>query len=83
MPACASSTPAQFWGDTWSIAEAAWLGDAVQYEVALEADPARRIRVLRPTTEPAFAPGTPVLLRAGPQAVAWIEDFETLPGEAA
>jgi ABC-type Fe3+/spermidine/putrescine transport system ATPase subunit len=65
------------------VAEAAWLGDMIHYEIAPDGDPARRLRVLRPTTEPGFAPGAPVLLRAGPEAVAWIEDFETLPGEAA
>jgi len=51
------------------VAEAAWLGDAVHYEVLLGT---QRIRVLRPTTEPAIAPGTPVLLQGGHDAITWI-----------
>jgi putative spermidine/putrescine transport system ATP-binding protein len=63
------------------VVEASWLGDSIHYEVAL-GDDQHRLRVLRPTTEPGFAPGAQVLLRGGPEAVSWIE-FETLPGEAA
>ncbi len=51
------------------VAEAAWLGDAVHYEIALGS---RKIRVLRPTTEPALAPGTQVLLQGGHDAITWI-----------
>ena len=51
------------------VAEAAWLGDAVHYEIAVGA---QRLRVLRPTTEPALPPGTPVLLQGGPDAITWI-----------
>jgi len=51
------------------VAEAAWLGDAVHYEIALGT---QKIRVLRPTTEPALAPGTPVLLQGGHDAITWI-----------
>jgi putative spermidine/putrescine transport system ATP-binding protein len=51
------------------VAEAAWLGDHVAYEVDAGNS---RIRVLRPTTEPAFAPGAPVCLLAGPEAITWI-----------
>ncbi len=51
------------------VAEAAWLGDAVHYEIALGA---QKIRVLRPTTEPALPPGTPVLLQGGHDAITWI-----------
>jgi len=52
-----------------TVAEAAWLGDQVHYEIAVGT---QRIRVLRPTTEPALAPGTPVLLQGGPDAITWI-----------
>ncbi|MCQ4162686.1 ABC transporter ATP-binding protein [Roseomonas sp. GC11] len=56
------------------IAEAAWLGDHIAYEVEAAGT---RIRVLRPTTEAAFAPGTPVRLLAGPEAITWIAQPET------
>jgi putative spermidine/putrescine transport system ATP-binding protein len=58
-----------------SVAEAAWLGDHVAYEV--EAAGAR-IRVQRPSTEPAFAPGAPVRLLGGAEAVTWIVQPDTL-----
>ncbi|WP_342451367.1 ABC transporter ATP-binding protein [Neoroseomonas nitratireducens] len=54
------------------VAEAAWLGDEVAYEVALDSGP--RIRVLRPTTEPALPPGAPVTLSAGADALTFLED---------
>ncbi|UFN51122.1 ABC transporter ATP-binding protein [Roseomonas sp. OT10] len=54
-----------------TVAEAAWLGDSVSYEIAAgEA----RLRVLRPTTEPAFPPGAPVRVFAGPGAVAFLSE---------
>ena len=54
------------------VAEAAWLGDEIAYEIALDAGP--RIRVLRPTTEPALPPGAPVTLAAGVDALTFLED---------
>jgi len=57
------------------VAEAAWLGDAVHYEIEIAAPgpaPGPRVRVLRPTTEPALAPGTRVLLQGGHDAITWI-----------
>ncbi|MGG5821097.1 ABC transporter ATP-binding protein [Falsiroseomonas sp. HW251] len=56
------------------------LDDACHYEVALGP---HRLRVRRPTAEPAFAPGAEVTLAAPPDAISWIEEFETAPGEAA
>ena len=53
------------------VAEAAWLGDAVHYEIAVGP---RRIRVLRPTAEPALPPGAPVRLQGDADAIAWITD---------
>ena len=52
-----------------TVAEAAWLGDHVHYEIAVGA---QRIRVLRPTTDPALPPGAAVLLQGGPDAITWI-----------
>jgi putative spermidine/putrescine transport system ATP-binding protein len=60
-----------------TIAEAAWLGDAIHYEVLVGP---QKIRVLRPTTEPAFPPGAAVTLRGGTEALAWIDGFEPAPG---
>ena len=54
-----------------TVAEAAWLGDAVHYEILVGG---QRIRVLRPTTEPALPPGATVQLTAGPDAITWIGD---------
>jgi putative spermidine/putrescine transport system ATP-binding protein len=62
------------------VLEAAWLGDHIAYEV--EAGGAR-IRVLRPTTEAAFAPGAAVHLLAGPEAITWIAQPETMQPSAA
>jgi putative spermidine/putrescine transport system ATP-binding protein len=62
------------------IEAATRLDDAVHYEVALGP---HRLRVRRPTAEPAFAPGAPVILAAPPDAMSWIEDFEFARGEAA
>ncbi|BDG75188.1 ABC transporter ATP-binding protein [Roseomonas fluvialis] len=59
------------------IAEAAWLGDEIHYEVMLDAGP--RIRVLRPTTEPALPPGTAVTLAAGADALTFLDDFGDTP----
>ena len=59
------------------IAEAAWLGDDIHYEVTLDAGP--RIRVLRPTTEPALPPGTAVTLAAGADAITFLDDFGDTP----
>jgi putative spermidine/putrescine transport system ATP-binding protein len=59
------------------IAEAAWLGDEIHYEVTLDAGP--RIRVLRPTTEPALPPGTAVTLAAGADALTFLDDFGDTP----
>jgi putative spermidine/putrescine transport system ATP-binding protein len=56
------------------------LDDAVHYEVALGP---HRLRVRRPSAEPAFAPGTVVTLAAPPEAISWIDDFATSAGEAA
>ncbi|MFT8242460.1 ABC transporter ATP-binding protein [Roseomonas sp. BN140053] len=58
------------------VAEAAWLGDAVSYEVTAGT---ARLRVLRPTTEPAFPPGAPVRVLAGPGALAFLSDIGELP----
>ena len=52
-----------------TVAEATWLGDAIHYEIAVGA---QRIRVLRPTTEPALPPGAPVTLQGGHDAITWI-----------
>ncbi len=52
------------------VSEAAWLGDTIAYEVT--AGP-HRLRVIRPSTEAAFAPGQPVRVAGGPDAIAWIE----------
>ncbi len=62
------------------IEAATRLDDAVHYEVALGQ---HRLRVRRPTSEPAFAPGAEVILAAPADAMSWIEEFETAPGEAA
>jgi len=62
------------------VAEAVWLGDAVAYEVAIGP---HRIRVVRPTTEAAFAPGAAVRVSAGPDAIAFLDDMADLQGEAA
>ncbi|NKC30782.1 ABC transporter ATP-binding protein [Falsiroseomonas selenitidurans] len=53
------------------------LDDSIHYEVS--AGP-HRIRVHRPSAEPAFAPGAAVTLAAPPEAIAWIEDFSTATG---
>jgi len=67
------------------VATAAWLGDSLAYDIALP--DGLRVKVIRPTTEPAFAPGAPVSLRAPAEAIAWIEDFSAAsgapPGETA
>jgi putative spermidine/putrescine transport system ATP-binding protein len=62
------------------IETATRLDDAVHYEIALGP---HRLRVRRPTSEPAFAPGAEVVLAAPADAMSWIEEFETAPGEAA
>jgi putative spermidine/putrescine transport system ATP-binding protein len=59
------------------IAEAAWLGDEIAYEVALDAGP--RIRVLRPTTEPALPPGAVVTLAVGADALTFLDDVGDTP----
>jgi putative spermidine/putrescine transport system ATP-binding protein len=56
------------------------LDDAVHYEVALGP---HRLRVRRPTSELAFAPGSAVTLAAPVEAMSWIEDFAHFRGEAA
>jgi putative spermidine/putrescine transport system ATP-binding protein len=56
------------------------LDDAVHYEVTFGP---HRLRVRRPTYEPALAPGSAVTLAAPAEAMSWIEDFATTPGEAA
>jgi len=61
------------------IEAATRLDDAVHYEVALGP---HRLRVRRPTDEPALVPGAHVILAAPPDAMSWIEDFETA-GETA
>ena len=57
-----------------TVAEAAWLGDQVHYEIEVSSRPThpQRIRVLRPTTEPALPPGAAVRLQGGPDAITWI-----------
>jgi ABC-type Fe3+/spermidine/putrescine transport system ATPase subunit len=62
------------------VQSATRLDDTIHYEVQLGP---HLLRVRRPTSEPAFAPGAPVLVAAWPDAMAWIEDFATLPGEPA
>ncbi|WP_240790948.1 ABC transporter ATP-binding protein [Roseomonas sp. AR75] len=62
------------------IEAATRLDDAVHYEVALGP---HRLRVRRPTSEPAFAPGAEVTLVAPADAMSWIEDFSSVSGEAA
>jgi putative spermidine/putrescine transport system ATP-binding protein len=52
------------------IEAATRLDDALHYEVALGP---HRLRVRRPTSEPAFAPGAEVTLAAPPDAISWIE----------
>ncbi len=54
------------------VAEAAWLGDEIAYEILLDAGP--RVRVLRPTTEAPLPPGAAVTLAAGAEALSFIED---------
>jgi putative spermidine/putrescine transport system ATP-binding protein len=56
------------------------LDDAIHYEVSLGP---HRLRVRRPTAEPAFAPGAGVILLAPADAMSWIEEFETAAGDAA
>ncbi|PZW46642.1 putative spermidine/putrescine transport system ATP-binding protein [Humitalea rosea] len=56
------------------VAEAAWLGDTIAYEVTAGA---HRLRVIRPSTEAAFAPGQPVRVAAEADAIAWIHDTTT------
>jgi len=56
------------------VAEAAWLGDTIAYEVT--AGP-HRLRVIRPSTESAFSPGQPALVTAEADAIAWIHDTTT------
>jgi putative spermidine/putrescine transport system ATP-binding protein len=62
------------------IEAATRLDDAIHYEIVLGP---HRLRVRRPTAEPAFAPGAEVILVAPAEAMSWIEDFETTAGEAA
>jgi putative spermidine/putrescine transport system ATP-binding protein len=56
------------------------LDDAMHYEIV--AGP-HRLRVRRPTSEPAFAPGAAVILAVPEEAMSWIEDFETASGDVA
>jgi putative spermidine/putrescine transport system ATP-binding protein len=63
-----------------TVEAATRLDDAVHYDVALGP---HRLRVRRPTSEPGLAPGSAVTLAAPADAMSWIEDFETSPGEAA
>jgi len=69
----AHGTPAGAAPLSWPgrVAEAAWLGDHVAYEVA--AGP-HRIRVLRPTSEPPLPPGAAVVLQGGAPAIATIHE---------
>jgi putative spermidine/putrescine transport system ATP-binding protein len=62
------------------IAAATRLDDATHYEVAVGP---HILRVRRPTEEPAFAAGSAVTLAAPAAAMSWIEEFTTVPGEAA
>ena len=52
-----------------TVAEVAWLGDQIHYEIAVGG---LRIRVLRPTTEAALPAGVPVRLQGGADAITWI-----------
>ncbi|WP_376089960.1 ABC transporter ATP-binding protein [Roseomonas sp. CCTCC AB2023176] len=56
------------------VAEAAWLGDTVSYQVQT-AGP--RLAVIRPTTEAPLPPGAEVTVIAGPDAMAWIAEPQT------
>jgi putative spermidine/putrescine transport system ATP-binding protein len=58
-----------------AVTAATRLDDAVEYDVALGPE---RIRVHRPSSEPAFAPGAAVTLAAPEEALSWIE---APPGE--
>jgi putative spermidine/putrescine transport system ATP-binding protein len=60
-----------------TVSSATRLDDSVHYEVTLGA---QRLRVHRPSSEPAFAPGAPVLLAGGADSMAWIEDFTEATG---
>ena len=60
-----------------TVEAATRLDDSIHYEVSLGA---QRIRVHRPSSEPAFAPGAAVTLAGGPDAIAWIEDFSDATG---
>ena len=53
------------------VAEAAWLGDHIAYEIATGP---HRVRVLRPTTEAPLPPGAAVTLYGGPTAIAAINE---------
>ncbi|MBE9603822.1 ABC transporter ATP-binding protein [Acetobacteraceae bacterium H6797] len=68
----AGSTPATPFAAAGTIAEAAWLGDSISYEVSVGG---LLLRVIRPTTEPAFVPGQPVMVTGGPEALSWLDDF--------
>jgi putative spermidine/putrescine transport system ATP-binding protein len=63
-----------------TVEAATRLDDSIHYEVALGP---HRLRVHRPTAEAGFAPGAAVTLAAPPDAMSWIDDFETSPGDAA
>ncbi len=62
------------------IAAATRLDEAVHYEVEAGG---HAIRVRRPTAEPGFAPGAAVTLAAPEAALSWIEEQESVTGEAA
>jgi putative spermidine/putrescine transport system ATP-binding protein len=53
------------------------LDDSIHYEVSVGP---HRLRVHRPSAEPGFAPGAPVMLAAPADAIAWIEDFSATTG---
>ncbi|MFC3003370.1 ABC transporter ATP-binding protein [Falsiroseomonas tokyonensis] len=61
-----------------AVVEAATrLDDSIHYEVSVGP---HRLRVHRPSAEPAFPPGAAVTLAAPPEAIAWIEDFTATTG---
>jgi putative spermidine/putrescine transport system ATP-binding protein len=75
LPAGAAGTPALALPAV--VQAATRLDDSIHYEVL--AGP-HRLRVHRPSAEPAFATGAAVTLTAPADAIAWIEDFSPANG---